>query len=175
MIFQLFATFFRIGCFTIGGGYAMIPLIEREIVTKRQWLTQEVFADMIALSQAAPGIIAVNIAVLVGWRVNRFWGAMASVLGAVLPSFVIILLLATLFNRYRNLPALEAIFKGIRPAVVAIIASTVFNMIKRAKLTWASALIPFAALALIWFGGLSPIWIIFGSIIITLFITRIRL
>lgn len=153
----------------------MIPLIEREVVTKQKWLTQEVFADMIALSQAAPGVIAVNLAVLVGWRIGRFWGAMASVLGAVLPSFVIILLLATLFSRYRHLPALEAIFKGIRPAVVAIIISTVWNMTKRAKLTWASALIPLSALVLIWFAHLSPIWIIFGAIIITLFITRARL
>lgn len=126
--FPLFSTFFRIGAFTIGGGYAMIPLIQREIVDNHQWIDEEEFLNMIALAQAAPGVIAVNSAIFIGYRVGGWRGLIASVLGAVLPSFVIILLIAMVFRDISKYPAVEAVMKGMRPAVVGLLAAAVIRL-----------------------------------------------
>lgn len=130
MFWKLFWTYIKIGTFTIGGGYAMLPLIEREVVDKHHWIDEQEFLDMIALAQAAPGLIAVNSAIFIGWRIYKWRGLIATVLGAVLPSFVIILLIAMLFRDIRQYPVVEAVFKGVRPAVVALIAAAVLRMAK---------------------------------------------
>ena len=130
MFWKLFWTYIKIGTFTIGGGYAMLPLIEREVVDKHHWIDGQEFLDMIALAQAAPGLIAVNSAIFIGWKIYGWRGVVATVLGAVLPSFVIILLIAMVFRDIREYPTIEAIFKGIRPAVVALIAAAVIRMSK---------------------------------------------
>jgi len=126
--FSLFSTFFRIGAFTIGGGYAMIPLIQREIVDNKQWLDEEEFLNMIALAQAAPGVIAVNSAIFIGYRIHGWRGLIASILGAVLPSFAIILLIAMVFRDICQYPAVEAVMKGMRPAVVGLLAAAVIRL-----------------------------------------------
>lgn len=125
---KLFTTFFKIGAFTIGGGYAMIPLIQREIVDEQHWLEEEEFLNMIALAQAAPGVIAVNSAIFLGYRLAGWRGLILSVLGAVLPSFVIILLIAMAFRNIREIPEVEAVMKGVRPAVVGMLAAAVIRM-----------------------------------------------
>ena len=130
MFWKLFWTYIKIGTFTIGGGYAMLPLIEREVVDKHHWIDAQEFLDMIALAQAAPGLIAVNSAIFIGWKIYGWRGVVATVLGAVLPSFIIILLIAMVFRDVREYPIVEAIFKGVRPAVVALIAATVVRMSK---------------------------------------------
>ena len=168
---QLFWTYLRIGTFTIGGGYVMLSMIEREIVDRKGWIDREEFMNMIALAQAAPGLIAVNSAIFIGWRIGGWRGVIATVLGAVLPSFLIILAIAMLFQDYKDYPAVEAIFKGIRPAVVALIAAPLCRMAKNAKITWTTALIPIAGALLIWLAGLSPIWIIFVTVLATLLYT----
>ena len=157
---QLFWTYLKIGTFTIGGGYVMLSLIEHEIVDRKGWIDREEYLNMIALAQAAPGLIAVNSAIFIGWRIGGWRGVIATVLGAVLPSFFIILAIAMLFQDYKDYPAVEAIFKGIRPAVVALIAAPLVRMAHSAKITWATAIIPIAGALLIWLGGLSPVWII---------------
>lgn len=124
----LFSTFFKIGAFTIGGGYAMIPLIQREMVDNKHWLDEEEFLNMIALAQAAPGVIAVNSAIFIGYRINGWKGLVSAVLGAVIPSFVIILLIAMVFRNISHYPAVEAIMKGMRPAVVAMLAAAVIRL-----------------------------------------------
>ena len=129
---------------------------------------------MIALAQAAPGLIAVNSAIFIGWRIGGWRGVIATVLGAVLPSFFIILAIAMLFQDYKDYPAIEAIFKGIRPAVVALIAAPLCKMAKSAKITWTTALIPIAGALLIWLAGLSPIWIIFVTVLATLGYTYLK-
>ena len=129
MFWKLFWTYVKIGTFTIGGGYAMLPLIEREVVDKHHWIDGQEFLDMIALAQAAPGLIAVNSAIFIGWKIYGWRGIVATVLGAVLPSFLIVLLIAMVFRDIREYPVVEAIFKGVRPAVVALIAATVIRMI----------------------------------------------
>lgn len=121
----------KIGTFTIGGGYAMLPFIEEEVVNKHHWLDGEEFVNMIALAQAAPGLIAVNSAIFIGHRIAGWKGTVACVLGAVLPSFVIILLIAMFFKEIKDNPTVEAIFKGVRPAVVALIAATVIRLLSR--------------------------------------------
>ncbi|MCQ2346209.1 MAG: chromate transporter [Paludibacteraceae bacterium] len=131
LIFQLFWTYLKIGTFTLGGGYAMLPLIQHEVVDKRHWIEEEEFLNMIALAQAAPGLIAVNSAIFIGHRIAGWKGVIATILGAALPSIVIILLIAIYFQQFKNLPTIEAIFKGIRPAVVALIAAAVIRMARK--------------------------------------------
>ena len=171
---QLFWTYLKIGTFTIGGGYVMLSMIEREIVDRKGWIDREEFMNMIALAQSAPGLIAVNSAIFIGWRIGGWRGVIATVLGAVLPSFLIILAIAMVFQNYKDLPAVEAVFKGIRPAVVALIAAPLIRMAYSAKITWATAIIPIAGALLIWLGGLSPVWIIFVTVVATLLYTYLK-
>ncbi len=168
MFFNLFWTYLKIGTFTLGGGYAMLPLIQREVVDRKGWIDEEEFLNMIALAQAAPGLIAVNSAIFIGWRVGGWKGVCGAVLGAVLPSFLIILAIAMVFQEWKEYPPVEAAFKGIRPAVVALIAAPLFKMAKSAKISWITALIPVAAALLIWLGHVNPVWVILATIIITL-------
>ena len=174
LYWQLFWTFLKIGTFTLGGGYVMLPMIEREVVQRRHWIDSEEFLNMIALAQAAPGLIAVNSAIFLGWRIGGWRGVIATVLGAVLPSFLIILTIAIVFQDYKDLPAVEAVFKGIRPAVVALIAAPLIGMAHSAKITWATAIIPIAGALLIWLGGLSPVWIILTTVLVTLLYTWLK-
>jgi chromate transporter len=134
-IIELFLVYLKIGTFTIGGGYVMLAYVQREIVDKHKWVEEQEFMNMLALAQAAPGLIAVNTAIFVGWCVSggryRWAYIAAAVLGAVLPSIVCILLIAIFFTEYKSLPQIEAVFKGVRPAVVALIAATVFRMARK--------------------------------------------
>lgn len=172
MFLQLFWTYLKIGTFTLGGGYAMLPLIQREVVDNKGWIDEEEFLNMIALAQAAPGLIAVNSAIFIGWRVGGWKGVCGAVLGAVLPSFLIILAIAMVFQDWKELPAVEAAFKGIRPAVVALIAAPLFKMAKSAKISWLTVLIPIAAALLIWLGHVNPVWVILATIVITLIVVH---
>ena len=152
----------------------MLSMIEHEIVDRKAWLDREEYMNMIALAQAAPGLIAVNSAIFIGWRIGGWRGVIATVLGAVLPSFFIILAIAMLFQDYKDYPAVEAIFKGIRPAVVALIAAPLCRMAVSAKITWATAVIPIAGALLIWLVGLSPVWIILVAALATLGYTYLK-
>ena len=162
-MFELFSTFFRIGLFTIGGGYAMIPLIEEQVVRRKQWATQEELLDLIAVAQSCPGIFAVNISIFIGYRQRRTWGAFVSTLGTVLPSFLIILAIALVFQQFRENWIVERVFRGIRPAVVALIAAPVFRMAKSSKINLYNVWIPAVAALLIWLLGVSPIFVILAA------------
>lgn len=153
----------------------MLPLIQREVVDRKGWIDEEEFLNMIALAQAAPGLIAVNSAIFIGWRVGGWKGVCGAVLGAVLPSFLIILAIAMLFREWKELPAVEAAFKGIRPAVVALIAAPLFKMAKSAKISWLTALIPVVAALLIWLGHVNPVWVILATIVITIVAVKLRI
>ena len=157
---ELFWTFFKIGAFTIGGGYAMIPLMEQEIVDKRKWLNKEEFMDTMSLAQSMPGVFAVNMATNIGFRTRGFVGAFTAIMGNVLMPILLILVLAIFFRQFSDNPIVESIFKGIRPAVVALIAAPVFNMAKTAKISWSNFWIPVTATLLIWLLGVSPVIII---------------
>jgi chromate transporter len=157
---QLFITFTKIGGFTIGGGMAMVPLMEAEIVDKQKWLTKEEFLDIMAVSQATPGIFAIDMASHIGYKVSGLKGAILSALGNILPSLVIILAIAFCFSRFKDNVYVEAVFKGIRPAVVALITLPVFSMAKSARLTRHNLWIPILSTVLIWLLGVSPVYII---------------
>ena len=159
-LLKLFTTFFRIGLFTFGGGYAMIPLLERDVVQRNSWVSPEEFTDLLALAQSAPGVFAVNMAVFVGYRTRGVAGAVSAAFGCALPSVVIILLIALFFRQFRHIAVVNNIFMGLRPVVVALIAVPVFNVAKSARIGWATLWIPVLSALLIVFAGVSPIYVI---------------
>lgn len=163
MLFTIFTSFFRIGLFTFGGGYAMIPLIEREVIDRRTWVERSEFLDLLTLAQSVPGPIAVNTAVFVGYRIRGLRGAAAALLGTVLPSFTIILLIALFFADIRENPVVDAAFKGMRPAVVALIIGPVISLARGMRRPML-AVIAAAALA-IWGLGWSPIYVLAAAAI----------
>ncbi|SHD76571.1 chromate transporter [Schnuerera ultunensis] len=160
MLFDMFKTFFKVGAFTIGGGYAMIPIIQKEIVDNKNWIKEEEFLDIIAVSQGSPGPIAVNVSIFVGYKLKGFKGALACTLGTTLPSFLIILLIATVFFQFRNNPIIEKVFLGIRPAVVALIVSAVYQLAKKSKFNYKKISISVITALLIVFLSISPIYLI---------------
>ena len=152
MLKNLFLTFAKIGAFTFGGGWAMISIIEREVVTKHHWLEKEEFLDLLAVAQSMPGILAVNISVVVGDKLRGLGGAVAAALGTIMPSFLIILAIAIFLTpeAITSNPTLTAIFKGIRPVVVALILAPVFTSATSAGIGWKMAWIPVGVAILIW-------------------------
>ena len=157
---EAFGIFFKIGTFTFGGGYAMVPLIQDEIVDKRKWISKDDFIDLLAISQSTPGIFAVNISIFIGYKLRGVKGSILAALGSILPSFLIILAIAIFFHQFQDNPVVERIFKGIRPAVVALIAAPTFSMAKSAKINKYTIIIPIISALLIWLLGVSPIYII---------------
>lgn len=149
---RLFVSFFKIGAFTFGGGWVMISIIEREIVDKHHWLEREEFLDLLAVAQSLPGILAVNISVAVGDKLRGVKGSICAALGTILPSFFMILAIAIFLtpDMIKNNSILSPVFKGIRPAVVALIVAPVLSAAKAAKLNWKTVIIPIAVALLIW-------------------------
>lgn len=149
---QLFITFFKIGAFTFGGGWAMISIIEKEIVEKHRWIGKEDFLDLLAVAQSLPGILAVNISVAVGDKMRGNRGSIVAALGTILPSFLIILTIAIFLtpDLIKNNETINSIFKGIRPAVVALIIAPVITSAKAAKIGWKTIAIPIVTALLIW-------------------------
>ena len=158
-----FRTFFKIGIFTLGGGYAMIPLIEDEVVNRKQWVSKDEMLDLIAIAQSCPGVFAINIATFIGYKLNKVRGAIATTVGTALPSFLIILAIAIFFSQFKDNPYVAAIFRGIRPAVVALIAVPTFRLGQRAQLNRYTIWIPVVCALLIWALGVSPIYIIIAA------------
>lgn len=149
---QLFATFFKIGAFTFGGGWAMISIIEKEIVDRHGWIKREEFLDLLAVAQSLPGILAVNISVAVGDRLRSTRGSICAALGTIMPSFLIILAIAVFLtpDLIKNNETVSSIFKGIRPAVVALIVAPVITSARAARLNRKTVMIPVAVALLIW-------------------------
>lgn len=158
-----FKTFFRIGLFTFGGGYAMIPLIESEVVEKKQWIERNEFLDLIAIAQSCPGVFAVNISIFIGHKLRKTKGALVASFAAALPSFLVILFIAMFFKTFEDNPVIASIFRGIRPAVVALIAVPTFNMARRAGINLSNCWIPVGGALLIWLLGINPIFIILAA------------
>ena len=138
----------------------MIPLIQSDVVERNRWVGKEDFVGLLAVAQSAPGVFAVNMAVFIGYRLRGVRGALAASFGCVLPSVIIILLIALFFRQFRHIEVVENVFKGLRPAVVALIAVPVFNVAKSARIGWATLWIPVLSALLIVFAGVSPIYVI---------------
>lgn len=159
-LWSLALIFTKIGAFTVGGGFAMIPLIEDEIVNKRRFMDANEFMDLLAVAQSVPGVLAIKMATFVGYRMHGVWGSIIVSLATALPSFFMILLIAVFFHNYQDNPIVEHIFKGIRPAVVALIAVPTFNLAKRANLNRYTIWIPILSALVIWGLGFSPVYVI---------------
>ena len=138
----------------------MIPLIEKEVVDNHKWMTREELLDVIAIAQSCPGVFAINVSTFVGYKLRKTRGAVCTSLGTAMPSFIIILLIAMFFRQFQDNPVVAAMFRGIRPAVVALIAVPTFNMARNARVGWANCWIPVAGALAIWAFGVSPITII---------------
>ena len=157
---EAFKTFFKIGAFTLGGGYAMISIIQNEVVVKKKWIPEDQFVDLIAVAQSCPGVLAANISVFVGYKMRKTLGALVTCLGAILPSFLIILGIALFFHQFMDIPWVAAMFRGIRPAVVALIAVPTFTLAKSAKISLANCWIPIVTAIAIWLLGVNPVYAI---------------
>lgn len=170
-LFEIFGVFFKIGLFTIGGGYAMLPIIQKEVVETKGWMSDEEFLDAISLTNSLPGPLATNSATFVGYRVARVPGAVSAVLGAATPSVLIILLIARLFQDLVSYPVVQNIFNGVRPAVVALILYAVIKLARSARVgeyfNWVVALFGFLAIAVF---GLHPILVVVCAALYGLFL-----
>lgn len=172
-LLEMLAVFAKVGAFTIGGGYAMIPIIQREMM-QRKWLDEDEFPDIISLAQSAPGVLAVNMSIFAGYRMRGVKGSIAATLGAVLPSFLIILTIAMVFSNFQDNPVVISIFKGIRPAVVSLILVPMIRMARKNNRRWWEWCISAAALAGVAFLHFSPIYILMVTIVIALSLTLYR-
>lgn len=161
---DLFISFGKIGLFTFGGGYAMIAFIEKEVIDNKKWVEREQFLELLTLAQSAPGPISLNTSVFVGYKVNGIKGALAAISGVVLPSFVIILLIAMFFPKIRNNPAIAAVFKGMRPAVVALILGPIFELSK--GFIWKQYALAALAIVSILYFKFSPVYLIIAGAVI---------
>ena len=172
-LWQIFGVFAKIGAFTIGGGYAMIPLIQAEM-SRRGWISDQDLPDIVALSQSAPGVMAVNISIFAGHRLRGVKGSIAATLGSILPSFLMILAIAMFFTAFKDNPWVEKAFKGIRPVVIALIAVPMIRMARSSCKTWWAWLLAIAALLLVAFLNVSPIYIILCVLVMGFTVTYIR-
>ena len=144
-LFRIFAAFFKIGAFTFGGGYAMIPLIQHEVIHRRGWIEERNFLDLLTLAQTAPGPIALNTAVFVGYKRRGYLGALSAILGVILPSFLVILVVAIFFASIRNNAYVDAAFKGMRWWLVAV---------------------ALAVALVVWYFGISPVWFLIAGAVV---------
>ena len=165
-LWTLFRLFFKIGAFTFGGGYAMIPVFEREFVHDRGWITSEDMLNYVAISQSTPGVIAVNMATFIGYRRRKFWGALVSTLGVILPSLIIITILAAFVSNFHEYIYVQKALKGINIAVAVILVSAVWNLGKKSItdiIGFILALIAFVSVA---FFNVNSIWLILFALVV---------
>ena len=163
-LWTLFLTFAKVGVMTFGGGYAMLPILEREVVTNRGWATSEEMLDYYAIGQCTPGIIAVNVATFTGYKERGFIGAVAAIMGILFPSVVIITSLASILQLFQDNPYVQKAFAGIRIAVCALIASTVINLTKKTIKSIIAAIITIAVFCCELFLNASPVIIVASTI-----------
>ena len=160
-LIEILKSFLKIGAFTFGGGYAMIPIIQYEVVNRRKWLSEQEYVELLTIAQAAPGPISLNTAVFVGYKCKGYKGALAAILGVVLPSFVIILLVAMFFHTMRDNRWVDAAFRGMRPAVVALIVAPIVGLTK--GLHWVLIAVAVATALTVWYFGFSPVWLLLAG------------
>lgn len=174
IIFEIFITFFKISPITFGGGFAMIPVLEAEVVNKKKWVDRENIIDIFAVSQSIPGAIAVNSAIFLGYRIAGVPGALAAMLGMIIPTFGLIIILAVLLVSFQHNMYVQAALKGIRPVIVALIAAAAYKMAKTAlvdRICWAICIV--CVLMLIIFKDLNLILVIISGAILGIVVARV--
>ena len=165
-LIEILKSFLKIGAFTFGGGYAMIPIIQYEVVNRRKWLSEQEFVELLTIAQAAPGPISLNTAVFVGYKQRKYLGSLAAIVGVVIPSFVIILVVAMFFANVRHNHWVDAAFKGMRPAVVALIIAPIVGLTRGMR--WWMIAVALVTAVVVWHFGLSPIWFLIGGAMVGL-------
>lgn len=173
-LIDLFFTFCRIGGLTFGGGYAMLPIIQKEIVEEKKWATEEEVLDYYAVGQCTPGIIAVNTATFIGYKVHGIIGAIVATLGVVFPSLIIITIIAALLKNFANYSIVQNAFSGIRVVVIALIVSAILKLAKTSIKNSTTLIIAIIAFILVAFVNLSPIYIVIAAACIGLILKFIR-
>ncbi|ATW28638.1 chromate transporter [Candidatus Formimonas warabiya] len=163
ILIQLYLTFFKIGLFSFGGGYAMIPLMEKEVVRIHGWLTLSQMVDIIAISQMTPGPIAINLATFVGYQAGGFWGSVGATIGVITPSFLIVLLIAKFYSRFREWETMQRVFKGIRPMVVALIGSAGLSIAQSSMVDAKAVIIGVCSFLVLQYAQVSPLFVILGA------------
>lgn len=163
-LLDIFWSFLKIGAFTFGGGYAMIPLIQHEVIHRRRWIEERDFLDLLTLAQTAPGPIALNTAVFVGYKRRGYLGALSAIMGVIVPSFLVILVVAIFFASIRDNAYVDAAFKGMRPAVVALIVAPIIGLTKGMR--WWLVAVALAVALVVWYFGISPVWFLIAGAVV---------
>lgn len=163
LLMELFFTFFKIGSFTFGGGYAMIPLIEREVVENKKWVSSEEVIDVFAAAQSMPGAIAINSSTFIGYKIYGKKGAIVATIGVILPSFFIIALIAMFFSKVQDAPVVKAVFSGIRPAIASLISIAAIKVSKTSIVDKAGLIIAILSVLLVAFFDVQAIFVILGG------------
>lgn len=174
LLWKLYAAFFRIGLFTFGGGYSMLPMLEREVVDKYGWASQEKLLDYFAVGQCTPGIIAVNTATFVGYKQQGVVGGILASLGVVSPSLIIITLVAAVLEQFSTYPVVQHAFAGIRVAVTALILASVIKLWKKNVKDVLSVALCVLAFAMVAVLGASPIFVVLGAALVGIIVGRIK-
>jgi chromate transporter len=172
VLWSIFLAFLRVGLFGYGGGPSMIPLIEREVVDTYGWMTAEEFLDALAMANTLPGPIATKMALYVGHRVGGPLGAASALSALLLPSSVLIMILAVLYYRYKHLPSVQGIVKGVRPVVIALLMVTVAHLAPKAVLSWDTFIVALAAFVVVFYLKVHPIYTIVVAAILGLWLYR---
>ena len=167
---NIFLVFLKIGAFAFGGVYSMLAFFERELVTKKKWLTHDEFAESVVMGQLTPGAPIVNAGLFIGYTLNKLKGALATVVGQVLPSFILVLIISYLYIKYQDFALLTAVLKGVGAAVVGLIASVVYNMSRKLLKEYKSILFAIAAFLCLAVFKLNPIGIIVAAGIVGLLV-----
>lgn len=170
-LLELFLCFLKIGAFTFGGGYAMIPLIHRETAHRRKWVTEEDILEIVAIAESTPGPIAINAATFIGYKTAGNAGAFLATLGVVLPSFIIITVIATILTTFENLKVVKYAFFGIRAGILALLINAVYMMFKKTKKTPLAYIVMIGAFILVAFLKINVLYVIIGCALLG-FITQ---
>lgn len=168
LVIELFLTFFKIGAFTFGGGYAMIPLIQKETVDNKKWISSDDILDIVAIAESTPGPLAINTATFVGYKTSGFFGAFAATFGVVLPSFLIIYVISFVLRQFESLQAVKYAFFGIRAGVLALILKALWSMFKQCKKGLIAYIVMTAAFICAAILKFNVLWIIVGCAVVGL-------
>ena len=169
---EILLTMMKIGLFTFGGGYAMISIIEHEVITRRGWISKGDFVDLLTIAQSSPGPISLNTAVFVGYKRRGFAGALAAVFGVIVPSFVIILAVAMFFSNMRDNAIVDAAFRGMRPAVVALIIAPIIGLTRGMR--GVGMAVAAAVAVAVWYFGISPVWFLLSGAVVGCLYAMVR-
>ncbi|MFS0779765.1 chromate transporter [Neobacillus sp. 3P2-tot-E-2] len=173
-LFLIFWTFFKIGPVTFGGGYAMIPIIEKEVVDKKKWIKTEEITDVFAIAGSIPGAIAINSSTFIGYKIGGIKGAIAALIGVFLPTFLIVVALSVIFLQIQNNPKIEAAFQAIRASIVALIAYAGYLISKTAIVDKTTVCISLGSMAMLFFSPIHPVLIILFGILLGISVVKVK-